>query len=327
MSAAQDLTVFHRHGGRITAAEALFPHAPRPWLDLSTGINPRPYPAPALTWRNLARLPEPEALAALEAAAATVFGVAPTRVAATPGTEAALRLLPRLLGARSVALSPPIYGGHLEAWRAIGAEIVIGQDDPAEARVAVNPNNPDGRSLSAETLLAAAQTGWMIVDEAFADPHPEASVAAQAGGKLVVLRSFGKFYGLPGLRLGFVLAEPTLAAQIRQAFGEWPVSNGAILAGNAAYADAAWRERTRKRLRRDRARLDRLLERAGLTVLGGTDLFRLAQAADAETLFLSLCECGVLCRPFDQTNLLRFGLPGRRADWDRLAASLQKGRP
>ncbi len=324
MNATADLLLFRRHGGRISAAEALFPQAPRPWLDLSTGINPRPYPAPAATRRDLTRLPDPEALADLEAVAAQAFGAAPERVAATPGTEAALRLLPRLLGASSVAIGRPTYGGHLDAWRAAGAEIVP-EGAPAEAWVVVNPNNPDGRVTPTETLVPGQ--GWLVVDEAFADPHPEASVAAQAGGRLVVLRSFGKFYGLPGLRLGFLLAEPALAARVREAFGDWPVSTPAILAGRAAYTDHAWRERTRRRLARDRARLDGLLESAGLQVLGGTDLFRLARSDDAEAVFLRLTRAGVLCRPFDQAGLLRFGLPGRPADWDRLAAALQKGRP
>lgn len=326
MSPSADLSLFRRHGGRLSAAEAVFPHAPRPWIDLSTGINPRPYPAPAITRRRLARLPEPEALADLEATAAAAFGAAADRVAATPGTEAALRLLPRLLGARTVAIHRPTYGGHLEAWRAAGAEI-RGEHEPAEVQVVVNPNNPDGRVTAPEVLADAAAHRWVIVDEAFADPHPEASVAAQAGGRLVVLRSFGKFYGLPGLRLGFVIGEPSLAAQVRQAFGDWPVSVPAILAGRAAYADEAWRSRMRQTLRRDRKRLDALLEGAGLAVLGGTDLFRLARPDDAETVFRRLAAGGVLCRPFDQPDLLRFGLPGARPDWDRLAAALQKGRP
>ena len=324
MSTTVDLRIFRRHGGRLSAAEALFPPTPWPWIDLSTGINPRPYPAPAITRQRLTRLPEPEALAELEATAAAAFGAASDRVAATPGTEAALRLLPRLLGARTVAIPGPTYGGHLEAWRAAGADI-RGEHEAAEAQVVVNPNNPDGRLTASEILAEAAARRWVVVDEAFADPHPETSVAAQAGGRLVVLRSFGKFYGLPGLRLGFVIAEPSLAAQVRQAFGDWPVSTPAILAGRAAYADEVWRSRMRRTLRRDRIRLDTLLEGAGLTVLGGTDLFRLARTQNAEAVFRRLAAGGVLCRLFDQPDLLRFGLPGARADWDRLAAALQKG--
>lgn len=325
MNVQADLSAFRHHGGRLDAAEALFPNAPRPWLDLSTGVNPRPYPVRALSRQGLTRLPAPERLADLEAAAAAAFGVAADRVAATPGTEAALRLLPRILGAGSVTIAQPTYGGHAAAWRAAGAE--IRSSERAAARVVVNPNNPDGRITPADVLVASAEAAWTIVDEAFADPSPEMSVAPQAGGRLIVLRSFGKFYGLPGLRLGFVLGEPSLATEVRDAFGDWPVSSAAIDVGCAAYADESWRRRARERLRRDRLRLDQLLEDGGLQVLGGTDLFRLARAGNAEAVFLRLAGAGVLCRPFRDPNLLRFGLPYAAADWARLGAALSKGRP
>ena len=326
MNAVLDLSPFRRHGGRIHAAEALFPDAPRPWLDLSTGINPRSYPAPSPKREAFSRLPEPEAILELEAAAAAVFGAKPQQVSATPGTDAALRLLPRLLGARSAAIAQRTYGGHREAWRAAGAEIRP-EDAAADAWVIVNPNNPDGRLAAPEALIASAKRRWVIVDEAFVDAQPAASVASHADGRLVVLRSFGKFYGLPGVRLGFVVAEPSLAQEVRRAFGDWPVAAEALLAGRAAYADAAWRTRTQIRLVRDRRRLDRLLDGAGLKVVGGTDLFRLVQAKDAEAVFLRLASAGVLCRPFDEPGLLRFGLPYTRADWERLAAALCKGLP
>jgi cobalamin biosynthetic protein CobC len=321
-----DLTVFRRHGGRIAAAEARFPQAPRPWLDLSTGVNPRPYPAPRPPRRALARLPEPEDIRALEAEAAAAFGAAADRVAAVPGSEAALRLLPRLLGARTVAIGRPTYGGHADAWRAAGAQ-VLDEGVAAEARVIVNPNNPDGRITPPAEALRLAEQVWTIVDEAFIDAEDIASLAPRAGGRLVVLRSFGKAFGLPGLRLGFVVAEPALAAQVRAAFGDWPVSAGAIAAGRAAYADAGWMQRTRRRLARDAARLDALLVAAGLQVVGGTRLFRLARTPGAEAVFLKLARSGVLCRPFDAPDLLRFGLPGGGADWTRLAAALRGVRP
>lgn len=319
--ATADLAVFRRHGGCIAAAEALFTAAPRPWLDLSTGINPHAYPVPKLPRSALQRLPDPEAVAALEATAATRFGVSPRHVAAIPGSEIALRLLPRLLGAGSVALSEPTYGGHREAWQAVGARIV-GGDTRAEARVVVNPNNPDGRITDPRWLLDAARDAWVIVDEAFVDCRPHGSVAPHAGGRLVVLRSFGKFFGLPGLRLGFVVAEPALAAQVREALGDWPLTAPTIAAGRAAYADLAWSERMRRRLARDAGRLDALLGEAGLKVLGGTELFRLAAAENADAIFLRLARAGILCRPFATPGLLRFGLPGSKRDWIRLQNAL-----
>lgn len=331
---------FLRHGGRLAAARAAFSDAPGPWLDLSTGINPRPYPARRADAAALRRLPDPEEVAALEAAAAQAFGVAPDRVAATPGTEAALRALPRLLGARSVAIAAPTYGGHAEAWRLAGAKVslvprTLLADSAAEAVVLVNPNNPDG----ARTLDPPAGDRWLIVDEAFIETAPELSIAprlfsspasaGEGGGnaqRTVILRSFGKFYGLPGVRLGFVIAEPGLAARVSAQFGDWPLGAEAIAAGLAAYPDAIWRERTRARLARDAERLDAMLKAAGFEIVGGTSLFRLAATPDAAARFVALARRGVLARPFpDQPTWLRFGIP-KPKDWPRLAAALEGSR-
>ena len=321
MPTSAQLATFRQHGGRLVAARAAFPRAPQPWLDLSTGINPRPYPAPRASRSERARLPDPEALRSLETAAARAFGADPERVAAVPGSDAAIRLLPQLLGARRVAIAPLAYGGHAEAWRAAGAQVTMSPED-AEAWVAVNPNNPDGRVTPPDMLLSSAGRRWTVVDEAFVETAPEISLARQAEGRLVVLRSFGKFYGLAGVRLGFVVADEGLIIRLKRRLGDWPVSSDAITAGAAAYADPEWAKRTRARLARDAARLDGMLARAGLAVVGGTTLFRLARTQDAGDIFLRLAGAGVLCRPFEDPHLLRFGLPGRPADWARLGAAL-----
>ncbi|HKR89256.1 MAG TPA: aminotransferase class I/II-fold pyridoxal phosphate-dependent enzyme [Phenylobacterium sp.] len=323
MTTSAELDGFIRHGGRLAAAQAAFPQAPQPWLDLSTGINPRPYPAPRASRAERARLPDPEALQFLEAAAARTFGARPERVAAVPGSETAIRLLPDLLAVRGVAIAPDTYGGHAEAWRAAGAEVSLSPED-AEAWAVVSPNNPDGRITPADLLLSSAGRRWTLVDEAFVETAPELSLAPRAEGRLVVLRSFGKFYGLAGLRLGFVVADEALVASLRRRLGDWPISADAIAAGLAAYADDAWADRTRARLARDATRLDQLLTRSGLTVVGGTSLFRLARAPDARAVFLRLAAAGVLCRPFADPRLLRFGLPGGAAAWARLEAALSE---
>ncbi|MDG2531423.1 threonine-phosphate decarboxylase CobD [Caulobacter endophyticus] len=318
------------HGGRLAAAQARFPNAPAPWLDLSTGINPRPYSVPPQAYEDWGRLPDPSDLARLEAAAAEAFGVDdPSRVVAMPGSETAIRLLPKILPRERVSLPLPTYSSHAHAWRRVGSELV---DDPAQADicVVVNPNNPDGRSLPPEAVLTLGQRG-AIVDEAFVECEPSLSVARFAGApdheQLVVLRSFGKFYGLAGLRLGFVIARPALARRLRDTLGEWPLSAPALAAGLAAYPDTAWADATRANLADDAARLDALLTGAGFEVLGGTSLFRLARTANAARRFESLARAGVLTRPFDHdASLLRFGLPGFDADWARLAAALEISR-
>jgi cobalamin biosynthetic protein CobC len=320
---------FLGHGGRLGAARTAWPDAPTPWLDLSTGINPQPYPVPVLAPETWSRLPDPESVKALETAAARAFGVEhPARVIAAAGSEALIRLLPRLLAATRVAISARTYGGHAEAWRVAGAELVGPGDPAADLRVLVNPNNPSGRALPPDQVVDLTD-GTLLVDEAFADLDPALSVAPLAGApgfeRLIVLRSFGKFHGLAGARLGFLVAEPALVARVRQALGDWPVSGPAIAAGLAAYADTAWAILTRLRLVDDAARLDALLRQAGFDIAGGTSLFRLTRAADAPRRFQVLAQAGILTRPFpwDET-LIRFGLPGPQADWLRLADALER---
>jgi cobalamin biosynthesis protein CobC len=323
---------FHRHGGRLADAARAFAGAPEPWIDLSTGINPQPWLGPRADLAALRRLPDPAETAALEAAAAAAFGVADaTLVAAVPGAEAGLRLLPRVTGASSVAVFSPTYGGHAEAWAAVGREVRLiewGQALPETgAVVLVNPNNPDGRAVAPdEVCRMVAPERWLIVDESFGDIDPGLSVAPRAGGRLVVLRSFGKFFGLAGVRLGFVVADPVVIAQVRAAFGDWPVSAEALAAGRGAYNDPAWMAATRERLVRDAVRLDDMLTGAGLAVLGGTTLFRLCATERPQDWFTHLARHGLLVRPFEkQPRWLRFGLPGDEAEWERLRAALDSG--
>jgi cobalamin biosynthetic protein CobC len=327
---------FAHHGGRLGAARAAYSHAPQPWIDLSTGINPKSYPAPRARGATLNRLPDTAELSRLEAVAAAAFGVGdPQRVVATGGTEPALRLLPYVLGQRVAVVAGPTYGSHADGWERAGVPSRVVPDSQLEdsiadqaALVVVNPNNPDGRIIGRDRLrhlhdAAGARGGVLVVDEAFAEVTPESSVADIAGSNeaqhLVVLRSFGKFYGLAGLRLGFVVGAPRLMGLIRSVIGDWPVSVDALVAGLAAYADREWAERTRVQLARSARRLDGLLSRHGFEVVGGTSLYRLVRADDAPVRFERLAAAGILTRPFQHDrSLLRFGLPGSADAWRRL---------
>ncbi len=318
------------HGGRLAAARRIFSGAPEPFLDLSTGINPHPYPLPALPPASFTRLPEPEEVAALEAVAARAYGVAdPAMVVAAPGTQALIQLLPLLFPQPAIAVLGPTYAEHARAWQRAGAQVTeaasLAALAAAPAAVLCNPNNPDGRRWPAASVLAAAPGGLLVVDEAFADLEDAALSLAPLlpRPRVVVLRSFGKTYGLAGVRLGFALAAPAEAAALRDALGPWAVSGPAIAAGRAALADAAWRERTRARLAGEAASLDACLEAAGLRVLGGTVLFRLATSARAAALFDRLGRAGILVRRFaGQPDWLRFGLPPTPEARARLRAAL-----
>jgi cobalamin biosynthetic protein CobC len=324
------------HGGRLGEARRLFPSAPEPFLDLSTGINPIAYPIPPLDDEVWQRLPEPETLDALQRAAALAYGVKdPAMVVAAPGTQLLISLLPHLLGHRSATILEPTYGEHLAAWRNAGADAraVTRFDDldPHGAAVVCNPNNPDGRRLPPETLLGladrlAARDGILVVDEAFADFDPALSMApALPHPALLVLRSFGKAYGLAGLRLGFALTAPDRAHRLRTALGPWAVSGPAACIGMTALADTEWRDQASARLMVTAERLDTLLQSAGLRVLGGTLLFRLTESADAAPLFDRLGHAGILVRRFEaHPTWLRLGLPADQPAWNRLENALRR---
>jgi len=328
--------IFAHHGGRLKEAALAFPDAPKPWLDLSTGINPQSWPMQQVSLSCYDRLPDPCDVFTLEAAAAAVFGTAADRVAAVPGAEAGLRALPDILRLKSVSIVSPTYGSHENAWRSAGAKVSIIDNKSVGnlqtgAVVLVNPNNPDGHLFEPALIknLIARQTardGWTIIDESFIDPTPAFSIASEAGNRLVVIRSFGKFFGLPGLRLGFVLADPAVASCVRQRFGDWPLSPQALESGLHAYRDISWQENSRQRLAEDALRLEQILSAAGFTSIGGGPLFQLVRSDNARDWFRHLANQGILTRPFSgQPSWLRFGLPARK-EWPRLERALEQGR-
>ncbi|HTG38754.1 aminotransferase class I/II-fold pyridoxal phosphate-dependent enzyme [Sphingomonas sp.] len=317
---------FGRHGGRIDEAMIAWPDAPRPWIDLSTGINPVPWPVPAALSIDPGPLPSVAALRGLEAAAAAHFGLQPHRVTAVPGSEVALRLLPLLGVVRPVIAATPGYGTHVEV-----ADGAVGFDALAAAGagtiILANPNNPDGRMTDLSALIAGHR-GWTVVDEAFADAMPGTSVASTLSddARVIVLRSFGKFFGLAGLRLGFVIGPPAVVARVRQLVGDWPVSTQAIAWGTAAYRDRRWIATTREALMKRAGTLDTLLARHGLMSEGACPLFRLVHSPDAQAVFARLARAGILTRPFDgRPDWLRLGLPADAAAFERLDRALGRG--
>ncbi len=320
------------HGGDLAAARRLFPDAPEPWVDLSTGISPVSYPLPPLPQSLWQRLPGAEDEAALIAAARAAYRVPPDAgIVAAPGTQILIELLPRLVPARTVAVLGPTYGEHERAWRKSGADVrlVSHLDEAADSDVVVlvNPNNPDGRLVQADILSRVAagresRGGLLVVDEAFADFEPGTSLLPELPPATVVLRSFGKSYGLAGLRVGFAIAIGDLTQRLRDALGPWAVAGPALAVAARALGDGDWRAARMRESRIAAERLDALLAMVG-EIAGGTSLFRLLATPEAARLFDHLGGQGIYVRRFrhDRT-LLRFGLPGDESEWDRLTRSL-----
>lgn len=323
------------HGGDLSALKAAPGAFAGDWLDLSTGINPFAYPLPPLSPDDWTRLPAAAALDDLLAAALKAYGCpAEAGIVALPGTQAAIQILPRLFAPSRVTILGPTYAEHAYAWRLLGHRVTELDGLPAtlaetDILVVVNPNNPDGRTVESEMLRRwrqelAGRGGWLVVDEAFADVVPEASLAGDAGTHgLIILRSFGKFFGLAGLRLGFVLAPPAMAEALRASLGPWAVSGPALTIGAAALNDTGWQAAMRDELRARAQRFDLALHERGISVLGGTSLYRLAKVPEAANLAAALRQQGVHVRIFErQPQWMRFGLPADEAEfWHRFDAA------
>lgn len=318
------------HGGDLARASGEYGIPVERWLDLSTGINPLGYPVPAVPPQAWLRLPA-DALALLRAAR-DYYGAADALPVA--GTQAAIQALPRLRPRSRVMLAALTYNEYAHAWRRSGHAVQAVSPREFEARleatdvlVVCNPNNPTGERFEPERLLdwharLAARDGWLIVDEAFVDATPAASLvpfAARPG--LVVLRSLGKFFGLAGARVGFAFAAGAMLHALREELGPWSVAGPAQFAARAALEDRAWQAGTRAALAESQQRLRTLLARSGIAARG-TALFQWWQHARAAELHRALARQAIWTRWVPEGGGLRFGLPGDEAQWQRLARAL-----
>lgn len=325
------------HGGRLRQAAADYRIPLADWLDLSTGINPEGWPVasiPAAIWQ---RLPEDDD--GLIEAACDYYGA--RDALAVAGSQAAIQALPYLFLQRHapgrVGVVSPGYAEHAHAWAKAGHTVIpINREqlqkqpppDDLDVIVLIHPNNPTGQTYAPATLLAwherlAARGGWLVVDEAFMDCTPEFSLAAHSHKPgLIVLRSLGKFFGLAGARVGFVLAEAALLERLSGLLGPWTLNGPARHIATLALRDAAWQAAARPCLRDNGQRLADLLTCHGLAPSGGSALFQWIESPRAEKIHVALARQGILTRLFTDPASLRFGLPGYEADWQRLERAL-----
>ena len=315
------------HGGDIDRAARHFGGAA--WIDLSTGINRRPYAPAALSAHALAALPTAADQNRLIRAAAAVYGAPKDRILPLAGASAAIQLLPHVIPGRAAAVLSPTYNEHAASLRAAGWQVAEPLDPEslagADLAVIVNPNNPDGRSFApAQVAAIAATVGHLLVDESFADPRPDLSVAAACPANVTVLRSFGKFWGLAGLRLGFAIGAPATLARMAERAGPWSVSGPALEIGAQALADTAWAEASVTYLSEAALHLDQIaLATAGWHLAGGTHLFRLYDTPDAAAARDRLARAGIWSRIFPwHDRWIRLGIPGSRDEFHRLAQAL-----
>ncbi|MBY5606855.1 threonine-phosphate decarboxylase CobD [Rhizobium leguminosarum] len=330
------------HGGGITAAAAAFGGRPDDWLDLSTGINPCPVALPDIPARAWHRLPDRHLVDEARRAARDHYGSGEILPLPVPGTQSVIQLLPRLVEDdriavtdKRIAVVSPTYGEYARAFASAGFAVDAVDDLAAigsehRLTVVVNPNNPDGRVWPTDTLIAAhdrmkAAGGLLVVDEAFGDTDPALSLASCAPqlSNLIIFRSFGKFFGLAGLRLGFAIARGDILARFEDWLGPWAVSGPALsIAGSLLRSDVS---AICSRINERCTGLHAVLKGAGLRMAGGTALFTLVADARAGDIYTHLCRHHILVRKFDYApDWLRFGLPPDPAADRRLGEALQR---
>lgn len=332
------LVVFHpvgrvdhliEHGGRLRRS-AIASNTPiEDWVDLSTGIAPFHWPVPEIPASCWNHLPEEED--DLLQAASSYYGV--SNLLAVDGSQCAIQSLPRLRRRSRVAVLSPTYAEHAHAWRhhrvdQINMETLNNNLNHFDVVVVVNPNNPTADYLSSEILLdwhenLSSRGGWLVVDEAFIDPDPDQSVIQETNRPgLIVLRSFGKFFGCPGARLGFISAHADILKEMQEIIGPWPVCGATRWIGQLALKDKPWQEKTKESLHQASAELATLLKKHGLKTTAGTALFQWVQTEKASQIYQHFLKKQILLRLFDRPKGLRFGLPDNQEAWQRLDDAL-----
>lgn len=330
---------FLPHGGRLTKAYRFFPHAPKPFIDLSTGINPYSYPY-QIGNIALEALPQPEDEEKLSEAAALAYGVKGKEIGivSAPGAQILISLLPIVLKSSILVLIEPTYQEYRYAWalhdrpvmgfKTLEEAINILKSTPNITLLLCNPNNPDGTQYKREDIktcleIALKNKSYLVIDESFADFETCSATDLLPHPSLIILRSFGKAYGLAGVRLGFVLAAPAMARKIGLQLGPWSVSSLALSIGTQALSDATWRHNMKGILQKSRSRLCQMLLRYGFECRSSPTLFVLAAKENAAMNWWQLAEHGLLVRKFDYNeSWLRLGLPKEENEWVRLQQAL-----
>lgn len=319
------------HGGRLRQAAKEYNIPLEDWLDLSTGINPVPYPIPEITIKSWHRLPEDHD--GLEEAARIYYKA--QNVLPLHGSQQAIQILPRLFSPRPVAVLYPSYNEHSSAWQKAGHAVHLFEGSKLDEVVTtydivvlINPNNPTGEQFSRDRLLEIAEQlvkrdGALIVDEAFMDASPNQSVVSYSDRPgLIVLRSLGKFFGLAGARVGFTFAEEKVLQHIKEEAGPWTISGPSREVTTHAFKNIEWQTATRAKLAFDGIRLANVLRKAGFTPQG-TELFQYVLMENAQLIYKNFARQGILLRLFKEPLAIRFGLPATDEQWKRLESVLR----
>lgn len=313
------------HGGRLNAAANKFQIPLGKWIDLSTGINPNGWPVPILPSHIFQRLPEENDQ--LNTAAQHYYQA--DNFIAVSGSQVAIQLLPKIRAHSRITVVSPGYQEHAHCWHIEGHNVTLTSPEHIDLQstdvlIIINPNNPTGQRYRISQLLEwysilERKNGWLIVDEAFIDGDEDQSLVKFSHLKgLIILRSIGKFFGLAGLRVGFVFAEKSILNELAHRQGLWAISNPSRYIATQALLDQSWQIETHKKLTDESERLANLMSQYHLKPSGGTHLFKWVRHSGAAHLYEQFARQGILVRLFEDSSSLRFGLPKDEAAWQQL---------
>jgi len=334
----------YTHGGQLNNAANKYNIPLIDWIDLSTGINQNSYPIPIIPETVWNRLPENDD--GLNEIAAHYYQC--NSLLAVAGSQVAIQIIPTLFSNVTVGIVQPGFYEHEKHWLKHNHTVVTFQHTPTKndnneheliskinkkinslnTLVIINPNNPSGYCFTRKQLLQwqeilAKKNGYLIVDEAFMDANDENSLLhSTLPSNIIILRSIGKFFGLAGIRLGFVFSNNSILNEISHLQGPWPISGPSRWIASKALADIVWQKQTRSLLRKSNIRLKSLLIQFNLSPSGSTDLFQWIETSHAKNIHHQLNQHGILTRLFDRPLSLRFGLPKNETQWQRLELAL-----
>tara|TARA_Y100000746_G_C15433819_1_gene419786 strand:+ start:130 stop:1077 length:948 start_codon:yes stop_codon:yes gene_type:complete len=312
--------LFSKHGGKLDSVIDQYGGKKSEWLDLSTGINPTPYPFKKVDKISWNRLPDDNAFASLYKAARNFWGLPKSsHILGASGVSSLIALIPFLQPFKTVSIQNPTYSEYELSFKRFGCKVV---ETGGEINVVVNPNNPDGKIQIKHDVIKNHKK-VTIIDESFCDLSPENSLLDLADHPgIIVLKSFGKFWGLAGLRLGFAIGTPQTISPVKDVLGPWQISGPALAIGHQALTDTLWAKKTRLELAKSAIRLDLIMN--DYKLVGGTNLYRLYHAQDSHYLTQHLASHKILVRNFDYNkNWVRIGIPGQESDWERLDKAIK----
>ncbi|MEM9210733.1 MAG: aminotransferase class I/II-fold pyridoxal phosphate-dependent enzyme [Pseudomonadota bacterium] len=309
------------HGGGIDAAIEVYGGDRQSWVDLSTGINPVPYPFSIPEQMSWTDLPDLDAVTRTEMAVRAHWNI-PDRaqLCLVPGLSIAIAQLPHIIEGQRVSVVEPTYNEYRASFEAAGWRVSSSNSD---VHIVVSPNNPTGTWAEASLVT---RSGILILDESFADTVPDRSLSEHAENPgVLILKGIGKFWGLAGLRFGAVFGDAELVSRLKLRLGPWAVSGPALEIARQALSDISWATTTRQSLSRKAGRLDDLMAPLKMGPARGTSLFRLYSVADAVALQHALASDHIWTRTFpNNEHLIRLGIPRDDASFARVSDAVDR---